>query len=63
MVTLTDGLKWKCGICHEIRDDDKIDVISYPFDGLPGAERNLKFCRDKTDCHMKAEAIAKKGKI
>ena len=43
-------LTWKCGICHQERPDEKIDVLSYPLQGLQGAVINLKYCNDKKEC-------------
>ncbi len=43
-------LTWRCAMCGEERDDDKISVVSYPIEGLPGAERNVKYCNDKETC-------------
>ncbi len=47
-------LTWRCAICGEERPDNKIEVLTYPLKGLPGAERNLKYCNDKEDCQQRA---------
>lgn len=43
-------LSWRCGICGKEREDKFISVISYFLKLLPGAEVNLKYCNDKSDC-------------
>ena len=55
--------KWTCAICGEKRWDSEIDVVSYPIEGLPGAERNIKYCNDKEACIKGAEDKMKTGKI
>ena len=56
-------LTWPCEICGEIRPDDKIWVITYPLKGLPGAERNLKYCNDNKECMNAALKRSQEGKI
>lgn len=41
---------WVCEICKEARPDSKISVLSYHLKDLPGAERNLRYCNDKSEC-------------
>ena len=54
---------WKCGVCFEERPDEKISVITYPMEGLLGAEINLKYCNDNDECYNKAIAKSKTGNL
>lgn len=54
---------WSCHICGKIRDDEDIEILSYLLEGLPGAERNLRFCKDDKECREKANEKAKSRKI
>ena len=58
-----ENLTWKCDICHKERPDDRIDVLTYPMEGLPGAEINLKYCNDNEDCRQKAIEKSKTQKL
>ena len=51
---MMEDLTWKCGICGQERSDEKIDVLTYGLEGLPGAEINLKYCNDNEDCEKGA---------
>ena len=55
--------KWSSHICGKTRDDEDIEVITYLLEDLPGAERNLRFCKDDEECRKKAEEKAKSRKI
>lgn len=49
---MTDQLTWRCDICHEVRPDDKISVVSKPIiigDRVCG-EQNIKYCNDRPTC-------------
>ena len=56
-------MTWKCEICGEERNDEDIDVLTYLLKDIPGAERNVKYCNDKTECKEGAEEKAKTGKV
>ena len=60
---IMNDLTWTCHICGEERPDDKIDVLSYLIEGLPGAERNVGYCNDKEECRKGAEEKAKTHKV
>ncbi len=49
---------WNCQICKEKRPDAKISVVSYLMKILPGAQVNIKYCNDNSEC---LEAASKKG--
>ncbi|MFA5394999.1 MAG: hypothetical protein WC346_03170 [Methanogenium sp.] len=50
--------KWSCHICGKMRDDEDIEVLTYLLKDLPGAERNIRYCRDNEECKKKAEEKA-----
>lgn len=54
-------LTWSCEVCHEVRPDEKITVMTYPLKGFIGAERNLKYCNDNDSCYEQALIKAKEG--
>ena len=49
---------WICAGCGQRRPDHNIDVYSVPIKGLPGSQRNYKYCNDNDDCFKKVVAIA-----
>ena len=59
----SNNLTWRCRICKEERPDERIDVITYPMKGLPGAEINLKYCNDNVSCIDAAYKQAGTGKL
>lgn len=59
----SDLLKWRCGICKELRDYDCISTITYPIKGLRGAARNVNYCNDNQSCLYGAMEKKKSGKI
>ncbi len=54
---------WNCEICGRARRDDQIGLITYPLKIAPTAERNLKFCKDNSECVEKANERAKSGAV
>lgn len=60
------GLRWNCEICGTNRADEDIAVYTYPLKGLPGLkkpERNLKYCKNNSDCFDKAIERGTTGEI
>lgn len=54
---------WTCEICGRKKEDSLISVMTYFLKGLPGAERNLKYCNDIEECLQKAREKAKTGEM
>lgn len=42
---------WKCDVCGDLRPDSKISVLTYALKNLDDAQRNLKYCKDRKNCH------------
>lgn len=55
--------EWRCWSCGQMRPDPKIDVVSYPIEGLPGSKKNYKYCNDKPECLANIETMRKEGRI
>lgn len=55
--------EWPCDICHQMRHDSKISVITYPLKISKYARRNLKYCNDNPACMEAAVAKAKAREI
>lgn len=58
-----ENMTWRCEVCGQERADAEISVLTYPLDGIPGAERNLKYCKNYYDCYKKAMLKAATRKI
>jgi hypothetical protein len=56
-------MTWSCHICGKIREDEDIEVFTYLLKDLPGAERNVRYCRDNPECRRGAEEKGKTGEI
>jgi len=58
-----EDLTWRCEICQAERPDEKIDVLTYFLQNLPGGQRNLKHCNDNQTCIEEAIKKSKTGLI
>lgn len=54
---------WYCDSCGKQREDQDIEVITYPISDFPFGERNYKYCVDDNACHEKALIKSKEGTI
>lgn len=45
---------YSCEICGGLLWDDDCSVITYELRDVPGAQRNLKYCKFNNDCTVKA---------
>ena len=60
MVMKISEMKWKCHICKEERDNDKITVYKKPIilNGRRVGDQNIRVCNDRRDCLKRAEKFS-----
>ncbi len=56
-------MTWTCHICKKERDDEDIEVLTYPMKNIPNAERNVRYCSDNPDCFSSAQEMREKGSV
>ena len=54
-------LAWACHICDKERPDELIGVTTGELRGLPGAEINIRYCKDNLQCEAEARSSACMG--
>lgn len=54
---------WTCHICGEERPDSLIGVATGFIKDLPGAQINIRYCRDKFECEKSANEAALRGEF